>query len=117
MILMQRSCCTMTLTSSRWLWIRIQNFQNGNSSFSGQQLLEVQKYGNGGEGQNGVCPILNVFSQDGYPGPIEKGFPGIPDSVDAAFLWGGNDRIYFFKVGQVFVHQNLKISGQQLLEV
>ena len=41
---------------------------------------------------------MNVFSQDGYPGPIEKGFPGIPDSVDAAFLWGGNDRIYFFKV-------------------
>ena len=60
---------------------------------------------------------MNVFSQDGYPGPIEKGFPGIPDSVDAAFLWGGNDRIYFFKVCQVFVQPNLNLSGQQLLEV
>ena len=73
-------------------------FQNDSISFSGQQLLEVQKYGNGGKGHNGAYPISNVFSQDGYPGPIEKGFPGIPDSVDAAFLWGGNDRIYFFKV-------------------
>ena len=45
--------------------------------------------------------ISNVFSRDGYPGPIEKGFPGIPESVDAAFLWGGNDRIYFFKVEQL----------------
>ena len=84
---------------------------------SGQQLLEVQQHGNGGEGQNDICPILKSLSQDGYPRPIEKGFPGIPDSVDAAFLWGGNDRIYFFKVCQVFVQPNLNLSGQQLLEV
>merc|ERR1719209_879178 len=28
---------------------------------------------------------------------MRDGFPGIPSSVDAAFLWGGNNRIYFFK--------------------
>merc|ERR1712184_149866 len=32
-------------------------------------------------------------------GPITKGFPGIPASVDTAFVWGGNGKIYFFKGG------------------
>ena len=28
---------------------------------------------------------------------INDGFPGIPSNVDAAFVWGGNGKIYFFK--------------------
>ena len=28
---------------------------------------------------------------------ISDGFEGIPTSVDAAFVWGKNDKIYFFK--------------------
>ena len=103
----------------------------------GQQLLEVQKYEDGGEKtklflarlsflcQDWVFFVRIEFSlselsflcQDGYPGLIEKAFPGIPDSVDAAFLWGGNNRIYFFKVWQVFLQHYKTISGQQLLEV
>ena len=30
--------------------------------------------------------------------PIAKGFDGIPNNLDAAFVWGGNGKIYFFKV-------------------
>ena len=86
-------------------------------SSPGQQLLEVQKYEDGGEKQNDFFARLSFLCQDGYPGLIEKAFPGIPDSVDAAFLWGGNNRIYFFKVCQVFLQHYKTISGQQLLEV
>ena len=89
----------------------------------GQQLLEVQKYEDGGENKMTFSQIefslsgLSFLCQDGYPGLIEKAFPGIPDSVDAAFLWGGNNRIYFFKVCQVFLQHYITSSGQQLLEV
>merc|ERR1712061_901475 len=33
----------------------------------------------------------------GFPKDISKGFEGIPNNIDAAFVWAKNDKIYFFK--------------------
>ena len=38
----------------------------------------------------------------GFPKKISDGFEGIPNNVDAAFVWSRNDKIYFFKGSQYF---------------
>lgn len=40
--------------------------------------------------------------ESGYPRPIREGFPGIPDNIDAAFVWSGNGRIFFVKGGNYY---------------
>ena len=39
----------------------------------------------------------NMNPAPGYPKDISVGFPGIPSDVDTAFVWSGNNKIYFFK--------------------
>ena len=46
-----------------------------------------------------VVPNPNsIILISGYPKDISVGFTGIPNNVDSAFVWGGNGKIYFFKV-------------------
>lgn len=37
--------------------------------------------------------------QSGYPKKIRDGFSGLPDNIDAAFIWSANGRPYFIKGG------------------
>jgi matrix metalloproteinase-14 (membrane-inserted) len=37
---------------------------------------------------------------EGYPKKVSKVFEGIPDNLDAAFVWPVNNKIYFFKESQ-----------------
>ena len=56
---------------------------------------------------NEIYPLLNNLSNQQIPlfllqlfhlfQDIKDGFPGIPSNIDAAFVWGGNGKIYFFK--------------------
>ena len=47
---------------------------------------------------------------------ISKGFPGIPETgLDTAFVWGGNNKIYFFQVLGHFQPDGL--PGEPVLEV
>lgn len=36
------------------------------------------------------------------PQPISKEFRGLPSGIDAAFVWGRNDKLYFFKGDQYY---------------
>lgn len=38
----------------------------------------------------------------GYPRLIRDGFPGVPNNLDAAFVWGKRRRIYFVKGSQYY---------------
>ncbi|ELU14292.1 hypothetical protein CAPTEDRAFT_228569 [Capitella teleta] len=39
---------------------------------------------------------------NGYPRSISRGFPGVPNNLDASFVWSGNDVTYFIKDNQYY---------------
>jgi Matrixin/Hemopexin len=39
----------------------------------------------------------NMVKEGGYPRLIANGFPGIPDNIDAVFVWPGDNLTYFVK--------------------
>lgn len=40
---------------------------------------------------------INTTMDRDYPMEISEGFTGIPDNIDAATVWTGNGKIYFYK--------------------
>jgi len=58
--------------------------------FKGSQYWKFREYSDG-----------RKELQAEYPKMISKGFPGIPETgLDTAFVWGGNNKIYFFQGNQ-----------------
>ena len=54
--------------------------------------------------------FTNKNRDSGYPKPISKGFAGIPNFIDAAFVWSGNGLIYFFKNGDYYRYDHEKLG-------
>lgn len=51
---------------------------------------------------------MNRVVDGDYPKEISEGFTGIPDHLDAALVWGGNGKIYFFKNSKFWRFDPLK---------
>src|SRR6218665_1322436 len=58
-----------------------------------------------------LCWLFNNERQPvgSNPQSISTVFPGLPDKIDAAFIWSGNAKLYFISGRQILYH-TLRVS-------
>lgn len=80
---------TTRLISLRFGWIFLVFLRDCNRIFFWFQGRQYWRY------------VLNKMDGS-YPKLISDGFQGVPDNIDAAMVWSGNGKIYFFKGEQKY---------------
>ncbi|XP_071953418.1 macrophage metalloelastase-like [Antedon mediterranea] len=55
---------------------------------------------------NNYWLITDTGAANGYPKPIQEGWPGLPNKLDAGFFWERSGKTYFFKGNKYWRYTN-----------